>query len=39
MNMKTKALYVIAALGMVLGFSSCNLNYFPSDELNSDLLL
>ena len=24
---------------MMLGFSSCNLDYFPSDELNSDLLL
>ena len=24
---------------MMLGFSSCNLDYFPSDEMNSDLLL
>ena len=37
--MKTKALYIAAVLGMVLGFSSCNLDTFPSDELNSDLLL
>lgn len=37
--MKNKALYLIVAFGMMLGFSSCNLDYFPSDELNSDLLL
>jgi len=37
--MKTKALYLTAALGLMLGFSSCNLDTFPSDELNSDLLL
>ncbi len=37
--MKTKALYLTVALGMMLGFSSCNLDYFPSDEMNSDLLL
>ena len=37
--MKTKALYLTAALAVMLGFSSCNLDYFPSDELNSDLLL
>lgn len=37
--MKTKALYLAVALGMMLGFSSCNLDTFPSDELNSDLLL
>ena len=37
--MKTKALYLTVALGMMLGFSSCNLDTFPSDELNSDLLL
>ena len=38
-NMKTKALYLIAAFGLMLGMSSCNLDVFPSDELNSDLLL
>jgi len=37
--MKTKALYLTVALGALLGFSSCNLDTFPSDELNSDLLL
>ena len=37
--MKTKALYLTVVLGMMLGFSSCNLDTFPSDELNSDLLL
>ena len=37
--MKTKALYLTAALAMMLGFSSCNLDVVPSDELNSDLLL
>ena len=37
--MKTKALYLTAALAMMLGLSSCNLEYFPSDEMNSDLLL
>lgn len=39
MIMKTKVLYLTIALGMMLGFSSCNLDTFPSDELNSDLLL
>ena len=37
--MKTKALYLAVALGMMLGFSSCNLDYAPSDELNSEILL
>ena len=37
--MKTKALYLTVAFGMMLGFSSCNLDYFPSDELNSNVLL
>jgi len=37
--MKNKFLYLTAALGLMLGFSSCNLDTFPSDELNSDLLL
>jgi len=37
--MKTKTLYLTVVLGMMLGFSSCNLDTFPSDELNSDLLL
>ena len=37
--MKTKALYLIAALGLVFGLNSCNLDVFPSDELNGELLL
>ena len=37
--MKTRALYLIAAFGLMFGMSSCNLDTFPSDELNSDLLL
>ena len=37
--MKTTKLYLAVALGLMLGFSSCNLDTFPSDELNSDLLL
>ena len=37
--MKTKVLYLTAAIALMLGFNSCNLDYFPSDELNSDLLL
>ena len=36
--MKTKDLYLTVALGMMLGFSSCDLNYFPNDELNGDVL-
>lgn len=34
-----KTLYLTVALGMMLGFASCDLNYFPSDELNSNVLL
>lgn len=30
-----KLLYLTTALAVVLGFSSCKLDYFPSDELNS----
>ena len=37
--MKTKLLYVTVVFGMMLGFASCDLNYFPSDELNSNVLL
>lgn len=37
--MKTKLIYLTMALAVVLGFSSCDLNYFPSDELNSDVLM
>ena len=37
--MKTKSLYLLVALGMMLGFSSCNLNYFPSDEQSTDVIM
>lgn len=38
---KTLRTWYLVALSLVLtlGFSSCNLDTFPSDELNSDLLL
>ena len=35
--MKTKALYLTVALGMMLGFNSCSMDVIPSDELNSDI--
>lgn len=37
--MKAKTLYLTAALGMMLGFSSCDLNYYPSDEQSSDVII
>lgn len=37
--MKQKLLYLTVALGMMLGFSSCDLDYFPNDELNANVLL
>ena len=37
--MKTKVLYLTVALAAMLGFSSCNLDVVPSDELNSEVLL
>lgn len=37
--MKTKFMHIIAALCLVLGLGSCNLDYFPDDELNSNVLL
>ena len=37
--MKTKALYLTVVLGMVLGMASCDLNYFPSDEMSGEVLL
>ena len=37
--MKTKALYFTIALAVVLGFSSCDLDFFPSDELNGKVLM
>ena len=37
--MKTKLIYLTMALAVVLGFSSCKLDSFPSDELNSSTLM
>lgn len=37
--MKTKSIYMIVALGMMLGFSSCNMDYFPSDEQSTDIIM
>ena len=37
--MKTKLTYLTVVLGMVLGFSSCDLNYYPSDEQSSDVII
>ena len=37
--MKTKALYLTVVFGMMLGFASCDLNYFPNDELTGNSLL
>lgn len=37
--MYKKLVICAAALMMGLGFTSCNLDYFPSDELNADVLL
>lgn len=37
--MKTKSLYLTVVLGMILGFTACEMDYVPSDELNSEVLL
>lgn len=37
--MKTKLLYLPIVLGMMLGLAGCDLDYFPSDELNSNVLM
>lgn len=37
--MKTKLLNIFLVSAMILGVSSCDLNYFPSDELNGNVLL
>ena len=37
--MKTKLTYLTVVIGMVLGFSSCDLNYYPSDEQSSDVII
>lgn len=38
-SMKTKSLYLLVLLGLMVGFSSCDLNYFPSDEQSSDIIM
>ena len=37
--MKTKLLYLTVVFGMVLGLASCNLDYYPSDEQSSDVII
>lgn len=37
--MKTKLSYVIVIVGMMLGFASCDLEYYPSDEQSSDIIM
>ena len=37
--MKNKFLYLTAAFMLMLGFSSCKMDFVPSDELNSESLL
>ena len=37
--MKTKSLYLTVALGLMLGFASCDMDYYPSDEQSSDILI
>ena len=37
--MKTKSIYLTVALGLMLGFASCNMDYYPSDEQSSDIII
>lgn len=37
--MKTKLSYLIVALGLVFGFASCDLEYYPSDEQSTDVIM
>lgn len=37
--MKTKSLYLTVAIGMMLGLASCNMDYYPSDEQSSDVII
>ena len=37
--MKTKLLYLTVALGMMLGLASCDLDYYPSDEQSSEVIM
>lgn len=37
--MKNKFLYLIVAVGMMLGLASCDLDYYPSDEQSSNVIM
>lgn len=37
--MKTKLLYVTVAFGLMLGFASCDMDYYPSDEQSTDVIM
>ena len=37
--MKTKLMYIAVVLGIMLGLGSCKMDYFPTDELSSAVLL
>ena len=37
--MKTKSLYLTVVIGMMLGLASCNMDYYPSDEQSSDVII
>ena len=37
--MKNKVLYITAVLALTFGFASCNMDYYPSDEQSSDVLI
>ena len=37
--MKTKLIYMTVVVGMMLGFASCDLDYYPSDEQSSDVII
>jgi hypothetical protein len=37
--MKNKTLYLFVALGLTFGWTGCKMDYYPSDEQSSDVLL
>lgn len=37
--MKTKLLYLTVVFGLMLGFAGCNMDYYPSDEQSSDVIM
>ena len=37
--MKTKSIYLFVILGMILGLASCKMDYYPSDEQSSDVII